>query len=243
MLNDKQQSMLKKELFEMKDQLEKTQQETDTKESVQEAAGELSMYDNHPGDMGTELFDREKDMALNVHAGSELEKVENALQAMDNGSYGKCEVCQEDIPFERLEAVPYTTLCIDHATEQEVPHDRPVEDDLLTMANPNSFADRRVGAARDGEDSFQEIAKSGTSETPSDFIGDYDNYDTLYAEKTRDGAEEIEAFITATADLNGQPSGYLVSDASEVFEEGGIESPLGDIPLHEKDSYVENDKR
>ena len=32
----------------------------------------------------------------------------------------------QDIPFERLEAVPNTTLCIEHATEQEIPHDSPV---------------------------------------------------------------------------------------------------------------------
>ena len=82
MLNDKQKATLKKELYEMKDHLTKTEEETDIKESAQEAAGELSMYDNHPGDMGTELFEREKDMALNVHAGSELDKVESALQAM-----------------------------------------------------------------------------------------------------------------------------------------------------------------
>ena len=68
MLNDKQQATLKKELHEMKEHLTKTEEETDIKESAQEAAGELSMYDNHPGDMGTELFEREKDMALNVHA-------------------------------------------------------------------------------------------------------------------------------------------------------------------------------
>ena len=100
------------------------------------------MYDNHPGDMGTELFEREKDMALNVHAGSELDKVESALQAMEDGSYGKCEVCQKDIPFERLEAVPYTTLCIDHATEQEVPQDRPVRRRYAYHGQPEFICDR-----------------------------------------------------------------------------------------------------
>jgi YteA family regulatory protein len=241
-LNDKQKTTLKKELYEMKDHLTKTEEETDIKESAQESAGELSMYDNHPGDMGTELFEREKDMALHVHAGSELDKVESALQAMEDGSYGKCEVCQKDIPFDRLEAVPYTTLCIDHATEQEIPNDRPVEDEILTMANPNSFS----GAARDGEDSFQEIAKSGTSETPSDFIGDRDNYNTLYDSGISDGAtEEFEEF-TGT-DINGKSRGFIRSDASEKYEaeldDEGIESPLGDIPYHEKDSYIEGEKK
>ncbi|NOS31048.1 molecular chaperone DnaK, partial [Staphylococcus aureus] len=91
------------------------------------------------------------------------------------------------------------TLCIDHATEQEIPNDRPVEEDTLTMANPNSFS----GAARDGEDSFQEIAKSGTSETPSDFSGDHDDYNTLYDSGISDGATEVFEEFTGT-DINGK---------------------------------------
>lgn len=246
MLNEKQQAALKKELLEMKEHLLTTAEETDSKESVQQAVGELSTYDNHPGDMGTELFEREKDMALNVHANSELGKVEDALEAMEVGSYGKCEVCQEDIPFERLEAVPYSTLCINHATEQEIPIDPPVEADILIMANPNSFANRRSGAARDGEDSFQEIAKSGTSETPSDFIGDHDSYATLYDSPIEDGAtEEFEEFTGN--DINGQSRGFIRSDASEKYEEKlddeGIESPLGDIPYHKSDGYIEDEEK
>ena len=217
MLNEKQQATLRKELLEMKEHLATTAEETDSKESAQEAAGELSMYDNHPGDMGTELFEREKDMALNVHANAELEKVENAIQAMQDGLYGICEICHKEIPFERLEAVPYTTLCIDHATEQEVPDDPPVEDDILVMANPNSYADRRSGAARDSEDSFQEIAKSGTSETPSDFTGDHDSYDTLYDRDSEDRAvEAIEEFIST--DISSKTRGFVRSDASEQYE-------------------------
>ncbi|MFJ7936350.1 TraR/DksA C4-type zinc finger protein [Sporosarcina sp. NPDC096371] len=217
MLNEKQRAVLKKELLEMKKDLMTTAEETDRKENTQDATGELSMYDNHPGDMGTELFEREKDAALNVHANAELEKVEDALQAMQNDTYGICEECKIDIPFERLEVIPYTTLCIDHATEREIPHDLPVENDILIMANPNSFADRRYGASRDGEDSFQEIAKSGTSETPSDFIGDHDNYETLYDSNLEDGAAEpIEEFIST--DISGLTRGFVRSDASEQYE-------------------------
>ena len=40
--------------------------------------------------MGTALFDREKDLALHEHAESELGKVDIALEAMAEGSYGKC---------------------------------------------------------------------------------------------------------------------------------------------------------
>ncbi len=246
LLNDKQKSTLKSALLEMHEQLTKTEQGTDIKESAQDGVGELSMYDNHPGDMGTELFEREKDLALNVHAGAELKKVEDALQALADGSYGTCEVCKQDIPFERLEAVPNTTLCIEHATEREIPDDRPVEEDILIMANPNSFSDRRDGEPRDDEDSFQEVAKFGTSESPSDFVGDHDDYNSLYDSEIEDGAaEEIEEF-TGT-DINGQSRGFVRSEISDRYEakldEEGIESPMGDIPYHEKDSYIEDEKK
>ena len=46
----------------------------------------LSAYDNHPADMGTELYEREKDFALEEHADSELNKVNAALQAMEEGT-------------------------------------------------------------------------------------------------------------------------------------------------------------
>lgn len=246
MLTDKQKSSLKSELLSMKKQLLKTEKETDIKDSAQDGVGELSMYDNHPGDMGTELFEREKDIALNVHAGSELEKVEDALQAMAEGSYGICEVCQKEIPFERLEAIPYTTLCIEHTPERQIPDDRPVEEDILIMAEPNTFANRRAGANRDGEDSFQEIAKSGTSETPSDFVGDRDDYNSLYDSELEDGAtEEIEEF-TGT-DINGRSRGFVRSAASEQYEANldaeDMESPLGDIPYHKTDNYVQDRKQ
>lgn len=244
MLTDKQKEQLKKELLELRTQLAKTEKETDIKESSQDDVGELSMYDNHPADMGTELFEREKDMALNTHASEEIDKVEKALEALNEGDYGICEVCKTEIPFERLEAVPYTTHCIEHATERDLREDRPVEDDILIMANPNSFADRREGVRRDSEDSFQEIAKSGTSETPSDFTGDHDDYNTLYDDKILEGAaDKMEEFVST--DISGESRGFVRSEASEQYEEEldeeGIESPLGDIPYKEKDSYTEEE--
>ena len=73
-----------------------------------ESMGELSSYDNHPGDEGTELFEREKDIALNDHVEYQIKNINKALKAIDNGSYGKCEVCSKEIPVERLEALPET---------------------------------------------------------------------------------------------------------------------------------------
>lgn len=243
MLTDKQKNVIKQDLMELRSQFLKTEKETDIRNSERDAVGELSTYDNHPADLGTELFERQKDLALNVHAGDEYDKVETALLALSDGTYGYCEVCEREIPFERLEALPYTTFCIEHSPEQDVPDDRPSEKDILTMANPNTFADRdhRSGSRRDGQDSFQEIAKSGTSETPSDFTGDHDDYNTLYDDELADGAaEEVEEFIST--DITGEARGFVRSEISEEYEgkldDEGIESPLGDIPYHRRDSYT-----
>ena len=193
MLTDEQKRMLKASLLEMRSQFQQTEKQTDIRDSAREEVGELSTYDNHPGDMGTELYEREKDLALHIHAGDEADKVEHALAAMMNGSYGYCEVCKKEIPYERMEALPYTTFCIDHTPEKDIPHDRPSEEDedVLIMANPNTFADRRETTdrehnERDSEDSFQEVAKFGTSETPADFSGDHVDYNTLYDDELMD---------------------------------------------------------
>ena len=47
-------------------------------------------------------------------------KIEEALAGIEDGSFGICEVCEEEIDFKRLEARPVTTLCINCKSEQEI---------------------------------------------------------------------------------------------------------------------------
>ncbi|OAK72648.1 TraR/DksA C4-type zinc finger protein [Lederbergia galactosidilytica] len=245
MIKKEQMANLKEELLEQKKQLEITDDEDSFRNrSAHENIGELSLYDNHPADAGTGFYEREKDMALSVHAQDELGKVEHALQAMEKGTYGQCEVCGGDIPYERLEALPSTTFCIDHSPEQRVPGDRPVEEDVLEPAHDNSFSYRLRSPVKDYEDSFEEVAKFGTSETPSDFVGDYDDYNELYQDESKDGTqEEYETF--SVTDISGDHRSTLQIDEKEEYEERlddtGMESPLGDIPYKEKDSYLDDD--
>ncbi|MFK4997354.1 hypothetical protein ACI2OX_06735 [Bacillus sp. N9] len=66
-------SFLKNELLQQRQQLIQTiHQDEEVFESANARERELSMYDNHPADMGTELFERERDLALSVHAEAEL---------------------------------------------------------------------------------------------------------------------------------------------------------------------------
>ncbi|MEK4627546.1 MAG: TraR/DksA C4-type zinc finger protein [Solibacillus sp.] len=80
---------------------------------------ELSSVDNHPADAATDLTTVVTEIALDELKEEEIEKIQAALRAMDEGTYGKCVVCGKDIPFERLEAVPTALTCIEHVDEVE----------------------------------------------------------------------------------------------------------------------------
>jgi RNA polymerase-binding transcription factor DksA len=81
---------------------------------------ELSSYDNHPADVGTETFLREQDQALIANAREILGKIDRALQKLDEGSYGICDKTHKPIPVARLEAIPYATLTVEAQEIQEV---------------------------------------------------------------------------------------------------------------------------
>lgn len=48
-----------------------------------------------------------------------INKIRNALECMEDGTYGICELCDEDISFKRLEARPVTTKCVQCKTKEE----------------------------------------------------------------------------------------------------------------------------
>ncbi|WP_456274894.1 TraR/DksA C4-type zinc finger protein [Bacillus sp. AK031] len=251
MLTDKQLGNLKEELLERKNQLKEHLQndkETLNGQSEQERYGELNTYDNHPADLGTELFEREKDFALDEHAESELEKVEKALAAMEDGTYGKCKVCGKEIQFERLEILPTTLYCKDDTPETTRATDRPVEEEILTPPKNDSYIKGRRDEIKDYQDSFQEAGRNGTSETPSDFQGTYDDYDSMYQDGVRsnDGnTEDLDSF--SATDIEGKNRRVTNNKKQEEYEEKldreNLESPIGDIPYKKGDSYVSDKKK
>src|SRR5262249_23230879 len=71
------------------------------------------------GDSAARDEDRELAVSLAQPAGSRVAAVEKVLERMRNGRYGVCERCEEDIPIERLEAMPSTVFCVDCQRERE----------------------------------------------------------------------------------------------------------------------------
>ena len=68
---------------------------------------------NHPGDVATITFDREMDYTLEENSEHVLDEIDAALERIALGTYGICAGCGQSISEERLEALPYATLCID----------------------------------------------------------------------------------------------------------------------------------
>jgi YteA family regulatory protein len=160
-----------------------------------DAVGELSSYDNHPGDMGTEQFERGKNIALNEHAERDLEEINESLSAIDEGTYGICRVCSADIPYDRLDALPTADTCIDHSSDQQTfSRNRPVEEAVFSPnINPDETTPE-IQVGYDAEDAFQEVAFYGSSDTPSDLYGDQDNYNEVYPNSDEDvgTVEDVE---------------------------------------------------
>ncbi len=79
------------------------------------SASELSVVDQHPADAATDQQQREVDLSILEQVESELSDVERAMCKLDEGTYGKCEACQQQIEAPRLEASPATRYCATHA--------------------------------------------------------------------------------------------------------------------------------
>jgi len=90
-----------------------------TEESEDENLSELSSVDQHQADVGTETFEREKDLSILEQIEAELGDVEHALRRLDDGTYGTCEFDGKPIPEERLEAMPAARFCVEHQAEAE----------------------------------------------------------------------------------------------------------------------------
>jgi len=78
-----------------------------------ERATELSSYEDHPADLASETFEREKDLAIAESVESLLNQVNTALEKVERGTYGTCDACSRPIKKARLQALPFATLCLE----------------------------------------------------------------------------------------------------------------------------------
>lgn len=157
----------------------------DTAEQDSYSSTELSSYDNHPAELGTQLFQVELNSALRVHEEHLLKEIHDALGRIDEGTYGKCAFCGKEINRERLEAIPYARLCI------ECEEDKAVEPEMLRNERPNEekyiwdapfgrkYLNKREDDEHEGMDYLNDLMKYGSADSPQD-MGGYHDYEDYY---------------------------------------------------------------
>ncbi|HUI91573.1 MAG TPA: TraR/DksA C4-type zinc finger protein [Chitinivibrionales bacterium] len=92
----------KKKVLEEMDEI----QNESLKTSIADQSGENSRYSYHLGDTASLAYGREFSMGLAERQQKYMEQIDEALQRIDDGTYGTCLVTGEAIPIERLEEVP-----------------------------------------------------------------------------------------------------------------------------------------
>ena len=88
---------------------------------LRERLGELSLYDNHPADYGSDSHEQEKEFLLATVEGRRLYALDEALGRLYRNpeEFGRCEVDGGPIEFDRLMVVPETRVCARHARERD----------------------------------------------------------------------------------------------------------------------------
>ncbi|ACZ42253.1 transcriptional regulator, TraR/DksA family [Thermobaculum terrenum ATCC BAA-798] len=113
-IRDQQISELRKRLEDERARLvsELRDLQSDASQWGESVRDEDSSYGNHMADEGTDTFEQEKEIALQRNLRSVLNEIEAALKRMDEGTYGICIDCGQEIPIERLMARPYAVRCV-----------------------------------------------------------------------------------------------------------------------------------
>ena len=138
-------------------------------QSLRQSVQELSLADNHPGDLGTETLEREKDAAIGDRLRLDLKKVEEALERIERGSYGRCGRCGMPISPARLDVLPEAELCL--PCQDLVERGRALELDASVSRERAVTPELRESVIYDSEDAWQDVARYGTASTPSDIPG------------------------------------------------------------------------
>lgn len=206
-------------------QLKKSKEEE--KLSQKESTGELSSYDNHPGDNGTATFDREMDQGIKDNSFALLKQVNDALSKIESGKFGFCQKCGEELSESRLEVVPYSSLCEKCKKSEENmegTRERPMAEE--TFFPPfRGFNDDTDNVEYDAEDTWQDLAQYGTS---SDQMYGQDN------DSNKKTAKESYVDSEETVGSVGKEDSIIDADVEDIEETGKTKTTFTGIKGDDK---------
>lgn len=90
----------------------------DAGKTVSEMTADTTNFPD-PNDRATQESDRSFELRIRDRERKLINKIREALERIESGTFGICEMCEEEIGDARLKARPVTTLCIDCKMEQE----------------------------------------------------------------------------------------------------------------------------
>ncbi len=143
---------------------------------------ELSNYDNHPAELGSELYTLEMNLALKVHEQTKLNDIKLALKKIDNGTYGVCENCKKEINPERLEVMPTARFCMECQEDKEAEEINTPDqqyDEIFDNPFGRKYLNKQEDDEFEGLDQFDDLLKYGSADTPQDMSG-YADYEEFY---------------------------------------------------------------
>lgn len=76
------------------------------------APDETKGYSQHSADEGTDDFVKNVNLEVTNKEFTLLRQIDRALEKIEEGTYGICDVTEEEIPIKRLEAIPYATMTV-----------------------------------------------------------------------------------------------------------------------------------
>jgi DnaK suppressor protein len=82
-------------------------------------ASNLSSLSSHLADLGSDCASSDVSLGRRESESTEIQEIDDAMERIREGSFGRCESCGEAIAKARLEAIPYTGLCLLCKAEEE----------------------------------------------------------------------------------------------------------------------------
>ena len=102
------------ELLDMRSRLLASTAANEHEQTLDDESGELPAWGpDELADHASDTYDREMGDTLEENAGLILREIDDALARIEDGTYGTCAACGKEIPSDRLDAVPYATLCVE----------------------------------------------------------------------------------------------------------------------------------
>lgn len=122
------------------------------------SSSEISGLSNHIADCATDSFQHEIDLCMLSKESDIVEQIDEAVERIENGEFGACLSCGEEIPEGRLEIIPHTRFCvtcqerIENGEEEEYEHsvyDESWDEDsnILEMITEGDLHDESIDLA------------------------------------------------------------------------------------------------